>query len=397
MWPTKIAATRRGYFGPQEVTVTTMYRGDVKSNKNGGLYNRGKRYDLLRKQTVAVEYLQMRNEVGGDKIKIAEVARRAKVGWKYAKKVVLEYEESTMIRDPLEEHLELMDNRRGKKHLSIEEEVFLLALRAEDSTRTNLEYIHLLAMNYGRIVSSTFISTWFKNRFQYRGNFKKPNVVPLDKWRPINVSRYLEFKCIMDALPMHHLWCFLDEKHIVNKDAMREKGRADPLTGKMDSIPVSGDFRETYNLIAVVSLNPEKLKSIEYSIDRNNNNAMSFMLFIHYLIETKFFHHNEVLVLDNAAIHVGGVASSLRELLWNSVVDDEPLHVLVLFLPTRSPELNPIELIFHILAKRIRSYRYKTVNTDGRTVVQKTKKILDEIEYDVILKCYLHCGYLGSE
>ena len=195
---------------------------------------------------------------------------------------------------------------------------------------------------------------------------------------------------------MHQLWSFLDEKHIVNRDTIRDKARANPLTGKMDNIPVSGDFRETYNLMAIVSLNPEKERSIEYTIDRNNNNANAFMIFIHYLIDKKFFKPNEVLVLDNAAIHVGGVASQLRDILWNTLVDNEPLGVLVLFLPTRSPELNPIELIFHILARRIQSYRYKTIGPDGQAVVRKTKQVLDEIEYEVILKCYLHCGYLGS-
>ena len=228
------------------------------------------------------------------------------------------------------------------------------------------------------------------------GSFKAPNVVPLDKWRPINVSRYLEYKCLMQALPLHQLWSFIDEKHIVNRDTVRAKARANPLTGKMDNIPVSGDFRETYNLIAIVSLNPKKERSIEYSISKNNNNADTFMMFVHFLIESKFFRQNEVLVLDNAAIHVGGVASQLRDVLWNTVVDNEPLRVLVLFLPTRSPELNPIELIFHILAKRIQSFRYKTIGMDGQAVVKKTKQVLDEIEYEVILKCYQHCGYLSN-
>ena len=197
----------------------------------------------------------------------------------------------------------------------------------------------------------------------------------------------------MDALPLQHLWCFLDEKHIVNKDALRAKTRKDPLTGKMDHIPVSGDFRETFNLMAIVSLNPTKSKSIEYHIDKNTNDAFSFVVFIEYLIETKYLKHNEVLVMDNAAIHVGGVAKNIQEILWNSVVEGSPLHILVIFLPTRSPELNPIELIFHILAKRIKSYRYKTTTTDGRAIIQKTQKVLNEIEYDVIMKCYIHCGY----
>ena len=370
-----------------------MLVGDTKFNKNGGIYQRGKRYDLTKKQAVALEYLKMATQAGSTRVSISKVAKQAKVGWKFANKVVKEYEQSTTLRDPKDEHKEQVNNKKGKRLLTIEEEVFLLALRAEDPTRTNLEYIQLLQSTYGRLVSSTFISTWFKKRFQFPGDFKKPSVVPLDKWRPINVARYVEFKCLMDALPLHHLWCFLDEKHIVNKDTIRDKCRADPLTGKMDYIPVSGDFRETFNLMAVVSLNPEKEKLIEYHIDKDTNDASMFVAFVENLVQSNYLRHNEVLVLDNAAIHVGGPAACIRELLWNTVIDGRPLRILVIFLPTRSPELNPIELIFHILSKRIKSSRYKGQLCTGQDVIQKTAKVLDEIEYEVIMKCFVHCGY----
>jgi transposase len=56
------------------------------------------------------------------------------------------------------------------------------------------------------------------------------------------------------------------------------------------------------------------------------------------------FEHNEVLVMDNATIHTGGDANIVEDMLWTpAVVDGIPLHVIILYLPTRSPELNPIE------------------------------------------------------
>jgi transposase len=52
--------------------------------------------------------------------------------------------------------------------------------------------------------------------------------------------------------------------------------------------------------------------------------------------------------MDNiTSIHTGGEAEIVEDLLWNAI------QVLIMFLPTRSPELNPIELDFHILARRI--------------------------------------------
>jgi hypothetical protein len=49
---------------------------------------------------------------------------------------------------------------------------------------------------------------------------------------------------LLDALPHHHMYNFLDEKHLVNKDVIAAKSRVNPLTGHMDCIPVSGDFRK---------------------------------------------------------------------------------------------------------------------------------------------------------
>jgi hypothetical protein len=60
--------------------------------------------------------------------------------------------------------------------------------------------------------------------------------------------------------------------------------------------------------------------------------------------------------MDNAAIHSQGNATVIEDMLWETIVDGCPLHILVIALPTRSPELNPIKLVFHILAFWIHSF-----------------------------------------
>jgi hypothetical protein len=57
---------------------------------------------------------------------------------------------------------------------------------------------------------------------------------------------------------------FLDKKHIVNKDAIPSKGRADSLNGYVSYIPFTGDFWERYNIFAVISGNPAKCHPVEY-------------------------------------------------------------------------------------------------------------------------------------
>jgi transposase len=41
----------------------------------------------------------------------------------------------------------------------------------------------------------------------------------------------------------------------------------------------------------------------------------------------------------------------IEDMLWETIGDGHPLHILILYLPTCSPELNSIELVFHMQAK----------------------------------------------
>ena len=185
----------------------------------------------------------------------------------------------------------------------------------------------------------------------------------------------------------------MDEKHIVNKDTKPRKVRRDPLSGYVPFIPCSGNFRDAYNIFACISPDPSKGKACYYHITRNNGTAVSFLFFVERLVASKFLRHNEVLIMDNAAIHVGGEASIIEDLLWNTIIDGRPLQILTVFLPTRAPELNPIELVFHVLARRIRSFRYQNAFLDDATVVTKTATVLDGISPDLILRMMCHCGY----
>jgi hypothetical protein len=62
----------------------------------------------------------------------------------------------------------------------------------------------------------------------------------------------MAYRAIMDMFPDYSKWNFLDEKHIVNGDTIPKKVCADPLTGYVDAIPVSGNFWDAHNIFAVV-------------------------------------------------------------------------------------------------------------------------------------------------
>ncbi len=97
--------------------------------------------------------------------------------------------------------------------------------------------------------------------------------------------------------------------------------------------------------------------------------------------------------MDNAAIHTVAEARIVEDLLWEFILDGEPLHVLVVYLPAQAPELNPIELVFHILARRIRSFRYRMAGPCDAAVVCQTRLVLNDITLDTVIRCSIHCGY----
>jgi hypothetical protein len=271
--------------------------------------------------------------------------------------------------------------------------LFLLSLRVEIPNRPNLDYCPELLDYNGTVISSSFVFDYFAKAWSCSGKYRKPNFIPLDKFRPDNVLKYAHYRLKVSLFQDHSRWNFLDEKHLVNKDVLPNCVRACPLTGRVPAIPVSGDFRKAYNLYAIISTNPDKPYPIDYMIGRENGNAASFVAFIEYLIGTRFFLHDKILVMNNAAIHTGAEADIVEDLLWDMVVDGRSLNVLVVYLPARAPELNPVELVFHILACQIRSFRYRMAGPCDAAVIHQTTRVLNDVTIETVVKCSIHCGY----
>jgi transposase len=363
-------------------------------NANGGWYQRGVMFTMPKKLEIGYEYLDLCIEMWPSRPTQREVAENSKISTKIARKVIMELENTGSLQDPDLIKSDKMRTREKNYYLEPCEELFLLSLRAENPGRPNRDYVVHLYKFYGTIISTSFVSKWFEKRLTYKGSFRKPNLVPIDKFKRENVIRFIEYKLKCELLFDHSRFCFIDEKHLVNKDSVPKKLRGCPLTGRMDFIPVSGDFRESYNMIACISANPLKQKHCVYAIGKKNGSAEAFLDFCHMMIFSGWLRHDEIIVMDNAAIHTGGDCRDIEEFFWDTVVDNKPLHVLVIYLPTRSPELNPIELIFHIFSKRVVSYRLReNAGPVDRAIIRYGTKVLDEISYETILRCYQHCGY----
>jgi hypothetical protein len=68
------------------------------------------------------------------------------------------------------------------------------------------------------------------------------------------------------------------------------------------------------------------------------------------LLSNNWFERGDILIMDNASIP-HGEADTVEDLLWH---DAGPGR-----LPANGPRAQPIELVFHILARWIRHFRYR--------------------------------------
>ncbi len=128
-----------------------------------------------------------------------------------SERCIRDSENAGSLTDPEATTSEIRRDKEKHFYLNPTEELFLLALRAEDPARPNRDYITQLALYYGTSVSLSFISLWFKTRFDYKGSFRKPNLVPLDKFRQENVIRFVESKLKCSLLTDKSRFRFIDK------------------------------------------------------------------------------------------------------------------------------------------------------------------------------------------
>ena len=68
-------------------------------------------------------------------------------------------------------------------------EGFILCMRFQDPYRTNDDYCRKLHSRFGITVAKSFITRYFKDRFERKGTgMKRGDIIPLDKFKNNNVS-----------------------------------------------------------------------------------------------------------------------------------------------------------------------------------------------------------------
>jgi hypothetical protein len=233
---------------PVNGTALPALAGFTLKNRNGGTYSPGRLYSREKKREVKEAYFHLQQEMFPRPPSFRSVAIRAKVDKKYAGRVIREIHANGDITDPFvireANRLAIVHRGPGSKMLAVADQILLLSLQAENPAWPLRSYVLELSNQQGKLVSESTISLWFLKAFDHRRSFRKPNLIPLDKYRVGNIARYIEFLKLKDLITDHLRFNFVDEKHIINKDTVPNKVRACPLTGRVDAIQVSGNFRE---------------------------------------------------------------------------------------------------------------------------------------------------------
>jgi hypothetical protein len=84
---------------------------------------------------------------------------------------------------------------------------------------------------------------------------------------------------------------------------------------------MSGDFRDSYSIMAIISPNPQKPYPMDYTIGKGNGTSEAFVGFLTYLIANLILLHNRFLLMDNATIsmasHCMSSSSIFPPAVWN--------------------------------------------------------------------------------
>jgi hypothetical protein len=356
----------------------------MQRNSNGGVFKNGATKPFEEKVRVAQMWIDMNAAAShNNQPSIRMLASSAMVSRRFAGKVVAELKEEHLV-DPKSK---IKNIPRGNGSLSISDEdgLFLLNMRRECYQRTLEDYRQALHQATGKWVARCTICQWFLKANRIRGGVRKLNQVPVDKLKPDNVLRAIEYAELIDMLPIANIK-FADEKHLKGQELFNKNGRRCPITGELEPVIVDPDFRNSHTIIGCCGIAPDAPPFYFWMHD-GTNDAFMFTEFVYSMVVDGFLRNGDVLVIDNASIHRYRDAAVLEEILW------EDYKILLIFMPARSPELNPIELMWNILVQRLRRVPLIGGHSSERNALT-AKEIMDAFTHSEVESCYRKCNYV---
>jgi hypothetical protein len=121
------------------------------------------------------------------------------------------------------------------------------------------------------------------------------------------------------------------------------------------------------------------------------NNAAVYSKTVIRMVATGFLRQGDVFVFDNAAIHHYRESTTLGDYLWYE-------HgILITFLPTRAPELNPIEKMWNILMQHLKNVALLGPGQNHlHQAATAAAMLMNEFTHLDVQACYISSGYLST-
>jgi hypothetical protein len=229
------------------------------------------------------------------------------------------------------------------------------------------------------------MSRWFKTIGPFKGTLRLTSKFPpaKDSWESAElVHQYLFFISAVD----HRRLVFADEKPFKGKD-LYDRVRRDPLTGIVPNLTCNANSRNRYyNVFCAISMK-EDIPFCSRVVDETGD-AILFSEFLAECIREVILQRGDIFIVDNCTIYMQGENEHLQDILW------ENYGILMMALPPYHPELNPTELVFRALLKRMRSLRCKK----GTIIdfVSEIRRTLWEMSHRLARSFFKECGYLQN-
>ena len=207
--------------------------------------------------------------------------------------------------------------------------------------------------------------------------------MPYDKFRPANIVKAQDYLRVLAKIDPRRLK-YGDEKSLKGKEICNKRARRDVLTGIIPTTGTDPDLRNTYSIIGICGIS-RRSTPVHYQITEATVDADLLALEIEAAVASGFLRAGDVLVLDNAANHSGKENTVLDDWLWSEH------SIFVLFLPARTPEWNPIELLWNCLCQRLKHFDWSHMVSSHR-VVGAAILVLDNVTHDEVESFYKKSG-----
>lgn len=255
----------------------------------------------------------------------------------------------------------------------------ILRLLATKYPKTDLEtFAKALQLYTGTIVTPATISLTFKS---FGWSYHKIEYKQQLKYTYNNMKRYSEYvramPDIVDEYGFERIK-YLDEVHFVTRQLHKKYGVGPRC--KRIMVKTGCDLSESYSMTLMTSLG-RKIPVVA-SMRTGSNSQFDFGVFIAKCIRAGHICKGDVIIMDNASVHVGfEVFSKIHEVF-------DKLGVRLVLLPAYSPELNPAEYIFAFVKNTLRYNRNASL-----PLWRDIMRVLTTLSRETVLSMYWRCIY----